>query len=84
MAMVKSCLAGKWFKIFITSEYQTNKSRTTVILKRNISTVGARIPNEFGIQMVQGCSVLVPTIRKPNYTSLDHFIHKGKNINETQ
>ena len=30
-------------------------------------TVGARIPNKFGIRMVQSCSVLVPTIQKPNF-----------------
>ena len=36
-----------------------------IILKYSY-TVGARIPNKFGIRMVQSCSVLVPTIRNPN------------------
>ena len=44
----------------------------------NSNTVGARIPNKFGIRMVQSCSVLVPTIRKPNFASLDHSINKEK------
>ena len=47
---------------------------------QNINTVGARIPNKFGIRMVNSCSVLVPTIRKPNLASLDHFIHKERKI----
>ena len=39
-------------------------------------TVGARIPNKFGIRMVHSSSVLVPTIRKPNFASLGRFIYK--------
>ena len=31
-----------------------------------LTTVGARIPNKFGIRMVHSCSVQAPTIRKPN------------------
>ena len=36
-------------------------------IEKMVHTVGARIPNEFGIRMLHSCSVLVPTIRKPNY-----------------
>ena len=34
---------------------------------RQVTTVGARIPNAFGIRMVYGRSVLVPTIRNQNF-----------------
>ena len=40
-------------------------------IQRN--TVGARIPNEFGIRMVHSRSVLVPTIQKPNHGKLRLF-----------
>ena len=47
-------------------------------------TVGARIPNKFGIRMVHSPSVLVPTIRKQNIldiqngrSKLGRFIYSG-------
>ena len=35
--------------------------------RKRLNTVGARIPNAFGIWMVHSCSVQVPTLRIPNY-----------------
>ena len=41
-----------------------------------VNTVGARIPNPFRIRMVHSCSVLVPTIRKPNHGQSRWFCTK--------
>ena len=37
-------------------------------------TVGARIPNTFGIRMVDSVQIIVQTIRNPNMASLGRFI----------
>ena len=58
--------------------YWNSSSLQELLFRSLLLTVGARIPNKFGIRMVNSCSVLVPTIWKPNLASLDHFIHKEK------
>ena len=50
------------------------RGSNTSIHQHYATTVGARIPNTFGIRMVQSRSVQAPTIRKPNLPSLGHFI----------
>ena len=62
------------------------KSEMNVCLLYNCqkgATVGARIPNKFGIRMVHCRSVLIPTIRKQNIlniqngrSKLGRFIYK--------
>ena len=53
-----------------------------IFVQQYHDTVGARIPNAFGIRMVCSCSVLVPTIRKQNFQNgrfrLGCFIYKEK------